>query len=40
MIRTIKYRGLIKCLSRGGVNSNTSFADNIKRGLFMVRNNT
>lgn len=27
MIRTIKYRGLIKCLSRGGVDSNTSSAD-------------
>lgn len=39
MIRTIKYRGLIKCRSRGGVNLNTSFADNTKRGLFMVHNN-
>lgn len=27
MIRTIKYRGLIKYLSRGGVNPNASCAD-------------
>lgn len=28
MIRAIKYRGLIKCLCRGGVNPYTSSADN------------
>lgn len=36
MIRTIKYRGLIKCLKRGGVERNISSVDLYTRNIYLL----